>query len=70
MKNTITNISRMGLLLRLTAIAALCIAVPVRAGLPYPTASTVSQLIADIHYANTAGGTFTINLQTNTWLIK
>jgi hypothetical protein len=58
--------SKMGMALALTAITVLCMASPVRAALPYPTASTVSQLIADIHYANTAGGTFTINLQTNT----
>jgi uncharacterized protein (TIGR03118 family) len=32
----------------------------------YPTAATVSQLIADINYANKAGGTITINLQPNT----
>jgi hypothetical protein len=31
-------------------------------GLPYPTASTVSQLLADINYANSVGGAFTINL--------
>ena len=31
-------------------------------GLPYPTASTVSQLIADLNYANSAGGAITINL--------
>jgi hypothetical protein len=31
-------------------------------GLPYPTASTVSQLIADINYANSVGGDITINL--------
>jgi hypothetical protein len=31
-------------------------------GLPYATASTVSQLIADITYANQAGGAVTINL--------
>src|SRR5215471_7817918 len=66
MKNMIIGISGMDLLARLTAIAALCIALPARAGLPYPTASTVSQLIADINYANSVGGTFTINLQTNT----
>jgi hypothetical protein len=66
MKSKIDNISKMGMLLALTAIAALCIALPVRAGLPYPTASTVSQLIADIHYGNTAGGRLTINLQPNT----
>ena len=28
----------------------------------YPTASTVSQLIADINYANSVGGAITINL--------
>jgi hypothetical protein len=71
----------MGLLVGLTAIAALCMAPPVRAGtqqsnasrkppqgggsgggLPCATASTVSQLIADINYANSAGGAITINL--------
>jgi hypothetical protein len=31
-------------------------------GMPYPTASTVSQLVADINYANQAGGSVTINL--------
>jgi Calx-beta domain len=31
-------------------------------GLPYPTAATVSQLIADINAANSAGGDFTVNL--------
>ena len=31
-------------------------------GLPYPTASTVSQLIADINYANSAGGAIIIAL--------
>lgn len=30
--------------------------------LPYPVASTVSELVADINYANNTGGTFTINL--------
>jgi hypothetical protein len=62
MKNRIIGISGMDLLARLTAIAALCIALPARAGLPYPSASTVSQLIADINYANNAGGAITINL--------
>jgi hypothetical protein len=66
MKNVIANISRMGLLLGLTAIATVCVALPVRAALPYPTASTVSQLGADINYANTTGGTFTINLAPGT----
>jgi hypothetical protein len=68
------NITKKGLLPGLTAIV-LCIALPVRAkagkpphgdgsdgGLPYATASTVSQLIADINYANSAGGVITINL--------
>lgn len=32
----------------------------------YATAINVTQLIADIHYADTAGGTFTINLQPGT----
>jgi uncharacterized protein (TIGR03118 family) len=32
----------------------------------YPTASTVSQLVADINYANSVGGTITINLQPGT----
>jgi hypothetical protein len=80
MKNKIT---RLFILLALTAIAALCMAQPVRAGsqhsnasrkpshggggsggstLPYPTASTVSQLIADINYANTVGGAITFSL--------
>ena len=31
-------------------------------GLPYPTAATVSELVADINYANDTGGAFTINL--------
>jgi hypothetical protein len=35
-------------------------------GLPYPTASTVSQLIADINYANKAGGSIAINLKPGT----
>jgi hypothetical protein len=35
-------------------------------GLPYATASTVTQLIADINYANKAGGAITINLEPNT----
>jgi hypothetical protein len=35
-------------------------------GLPYPTAATVSQLIADINYADKAGGAFTANLKVNT----
>ena len=30
--------------------------------LPYPTAATVSELVADIDYANNTGGAFTINL--------
>ncbi len=35
-------------------------------GLPYPSVSTVSQLIADINYANKAGGAITINLAPGT----
>jgi hypothetical protein len=31
-------------------------------GLPYPTAATVNQLVADINYANRTGGAITINL--------
>jgi hypothetical protein len=34
--------------------------------LPYPTAATTSQLAADINYADTTGGAFTINLQPST----
>src|SRR5262245_7527978 len=81
MKNRINNLAKTGMLLGLTAIAALCMAPLVHAGtqqlsasrrpphgggsgggLPYATASTVSQLIADINYANSAGGAITINL--------
>jgi hypothetical protein len=35
-------------------------------GLPYPTAATVDQLVADINYADNTGGAFTINLQPST----
>jgi hypothetical protein len=58
----------MGMLVALTAIAALCMAPPVRAGGGsfYATVTNATQLIADINYANTNGGTFTINLQPNT----
>jgi hypothetical protein len=35
-------------------------------GLPYPTAATVSQLIADINYADKTGGAFAINLKPGT----
>jgi hypothetical protein len=66
MKDQMSSISKIRVLLGLMIIAALCNALPVRAGLPYTNASTVSQLNADINYANTAGGTFTINLQPNT----
>src|SRR5689334_13249703 len=78
MKNKANNITKIGqLMLGLTAIviaaAVICLA-PSSAsgrpphgggtggGLPYPTASTVSQLIADISYANSVGGAITINL--------
>ena len=78
MKNKINNITKMGMLLGLTAITVLSAPEQSSAsgkpshgggsggGLPYATASTVSQLIADINYANKFGGTFTINLQPNT----
>src|ERR1039457_6912410 len=68
MKNKTNNTTRMGMLLALTAIAALCMAPPVRAGGGsfYATVTNVTQLIADINYANTSGGTFMINLQPNT----
>ena len=35
-------------------------------GLPYPTAATVSQLVADINYADSVGGAITINLAPKT----
>ena len=56
------------MLLGLTAIATLCMAPPVRAGDGsfYATVTNETQLIADINYANTSGGTFTINLLPNT----
>src|SRR5271167_3627785 len=68
MKNKINNLTQMRLLLGLTAITALGLAPPVRAGGGsfYPTVTNVTQLIGDINYANTNGGTFTINLQPNT----
>ena len=68
MKNKLNHIRRVGMLMALTAIAALCTASRVRAGGVsfYPTVTNVTQLIADINYANTSGGTFTINLQPNT----
>src|ERR1035441_8257698 len=68
MKDRINNITRMGMLMVLTAIAALCMASRARAGGGsfYATVTNVTQLIADINYANTSGGTFTINLQPNT----
>jgi hypothetical protein len=79
MKNKIKNISKIGMLLGLAAITALCVAQPVRAasskpthgggsgggsgsGSFYATVTNVTQLIADIVYANTVGGTITINL--------
>src|SRR5205085_2118609 len=85
-KNKMNNLTKMGRLLGLTAITALCVAPSVHAasstasgqssasgkpphgggsggGLPfYGTASTVSQLIADMNYANSVGGAITINL--------
>jgi hypothetical protein len=60
-------------MLRCTAIAIVavfCLAAS-GGGLPYPTASTVSQLIADINYANNTGGAITINLAAGTsFLLK
>ena len=68
MNNKMNNITRRGMLLGLTAITTLCMVPPVRAGggTFYATVTNVTQLIGDINYANTNGGTFTINLQTNT----
>lgn len=68
MKNKIKHITNMRLLLGFTTIAVLSTAVPIRAGkpsrggggsggLPYATASTVSELVADINYANGGGAT-------------
>src|SRR5438046_10539622 len=74
MKNKINNITKTGMLLSLTAIMALCMAAPVRAanskshhggsgsGTFYATVINVTQLIADINYANNVGGAITINL--------
>ena len=61
------NTTRMGMLLGLIAITALCMAPRVRAGggTFYSTVTNVTQLVTDINYANTNGGTFTINLQPN-----
>jgi hypothetical protein len=49
-------------------LLALGMAPPVHAGggTFYATVTNVTQLIGDINYANTNGGTFTINLQPNT----
>ena len=68
MKNKMNNIIRRGMLLGLTAIAALCMAPRVRAGggTFYATVTNVTQLVGDINYANTVGGTFAINPQPNT----
>jgi hypothetical protein len=54
--------------LGITAITTFCVAPRVRAGggLPYATASTVSQLIADMNYANNVGGAITIDLASGT----
>ena len=56
------------MLMALTAIAALGMVQQVRAGggTFYATVTNETQLITDIKYANTNGGTFTINLQPNT----
>jgi hypothetical protein len=78
MKNKINNITKMGMLLGLISIMALFAPVQSSAsgkpphgggsggGLPYAIASTVSQLIADIKYANSAGGAITVNLAAGT----
>src|SRR5438270_14033622 len=68
MKNKINNITKMGMLQGLTTIAALGLASPLRAhgASFYATVTNVTQLIADINYADTVGGTFTIYLQPNT----
>src|SRR5277367_2113248 len=52
----------------LAGLLALGMAPPVRAGGGsfYATVTNETQLVADINYANTNGGTFTINLQPNT----
>jgi hypothetical protein len=78
MKNKINSITKMGMLLGLTAIAV-CMAPgqSSASGKPshgggsgggsfYATVSTLSQLIADINYANQAGGDITINLAPGT----
>jgi hypothetical protein len=73
MKNKINNVAKLGVLLSLITITSLCVELTASAkpsrgggghggGMPYPTASTVSQLIADINYANQVGGSVTINL--------
>jgi len=41
--------------------------VPTSGGLPYATAANTAQLIADINYANTNSGNFTINLTDSTY---
>src|ERR1035438_2829411 len=68
MKDRISNITRMRMLMALTTITALGMAPPVRAGGGsfYATVTNETQLVGDINYANTNGGTFTINLQPNT----
>ena len=78
--NDITKMARLmfGLTTFAIAAAVLCLAPSARAnrkpphgggsggGLPYATASTVSQLIADLNYANSVGGAITINLAPGT----
>ena len=65
MKDKTAQFNKIAIFLSLAIMNALGLAPQVRAGLPYPTASTAGQLGADINYANTTGGTFTINLQPN-----
>src|SRR4051812_17016829 len=92
MKNKRYHSTKMGVILGLAAVAALCMVSPVRAGTStargqskpthgggsggssggsgtgtfYATVTNLTQLISDINYADTVGGTFTIYLQPNT----
>lgn len=81
MKNQINNITKTGMLLGLTAVMALSMDQSSASAKPshgggsgggfgggsfYPTVSTVSQLVADINYANNTGGAVTINLAPGT----
>ncbi len=65
-KSKFLSVTRKVMLLGLTAIAALAPQVRAVGVTFYPTVTNVTQLIADINYANTSGGTYTINLQPGT----